>query len=101
MCILATMLQTPLAVLRRTSSSGSLTDVAKALGTRASRLSAVEAGREAVSEDFLATLARALGLKRDQVTAAYLVGRREYLRKEVREIEGRLSDLRGPVRRTA
>jgi transcriptional regulator with XRE-family HTH domain len=93
------MLQTPLAVLRRASSSPKLMTLAKALGVRVQRLSAVESGRDMASDEFLAELAKALGFRREQVAAAYLEGRRVHLRNEMRRVEEELAELRGVTRR--
>jgi len=99
MCILANMLQTPLAVLRRASRFPRLTALAKELGTRTTRISAIEAGRAETSDDFLGALAKALGFRRDQVVAAYLEGRRAFLRREQRSIEERLVVVRSEMGR--
>ena len=95
MCILATMLRTPLAMLRRASRFPQLKALAKELGVRIQRLNAVESGRDEASDEFLSALAKALGFQRSQVVAAYLEGRQDRLRTEVRAVEARLSDLRG------
>lgn len=96
MCILAGMLKTPLAVLRRASTSPRLLDLAKRMGVRVQRLNAVEAGRSEASDEFLIRLAKEMGFRPEQVVSAYLEGRRAHLRAEAKAIEQRLSTLRSP-----
>jgi transcriptional regulator with XRE-family HTH domain len=94
------MLQTPLAVLRRVSNCPEQSVLATRLGVSRQRLSAVEAGRNEASEDFLEKVAKLMGFPVQQVVAAYLQGRKAWLLAQVRTVEAKLVPLSaGPAGR--
>ena len=85
------MLQTPLAVLRRVSTCPNQVVLAARMGVHKQSLSAIEAGRNEVSDEFLEKLARHLGFPAPQVVSAYLLGRKAWLMAQVRQTDARLA----------
>jgi transcriptional regulator with XRE-family HTH domain len=98
MCILARMVKTPLAMLRRLSGCPKQMDAAAKLGVIAQSLMNVESGRTAVSDDFIERLAKVLKRPAEEVMLAYLETRKGYLRSEAEQVAKRLTALRGGVR---
>lgn len=86
--------QSALAVWRRSSPFPTLAEMAKQVGLGTpSALQQIETGRADASEDRLRSLAKALGLPQWRVEAAYLEARREFLRRQAKDVETRLREV--------
>lgn len=86
--------QSALAVLRRSSRFPTLAQMAAEIGLKhPTAMQRVETGRAEVSEERLRALAKALGISYARTKAAYLSGRRAYLRAEAERVNRELKDL--------
>lgn len=86
--------QSALAVLRRSSRFPTLASLAAELGVRStSQMQQIEGGRVVVSDERLRALAKALNLPLWRVEAAYLAGRRAFLRGEADRVNRRLQEV--------